>query len=93
MKKLSILASLTLLSPFVYADTDPVSLRLKTSEYDIATIYIQSNEDRVTINNVIVNRGNCEVLIDSYGRNIMDPMITTGANRSITLKFGQEQDY
>lgn len=93
MKKLLVLAGFSLFSSFLYADNNPVSVRIKTVANDTGIIYVQANENQVTINNVIVNRGNCEVQLHSHGANIMDPIVTTGADRPVNLRFGQEQNY
>lgn len=78
MKKLSmILAGLTLVSSFAYADNNPVSVQTYVSS-GAHILSIQSNENNVTIYSVSVNRGNCSIQ-DRSGHN--------------SLRFGDEKTY
>lgn len=80
MKKLfMILAGLNLVSPFAYADNNPVSVRTYVSN-GADVLSIQSNENNLTIYSVSVNRGNCPIQENDF-------------YKSNSLRFGDEKKY
>ena len=76
-----IVATTLLISPLTQAAESPVRIAVKGTQV-VPEVRVMAVSDNITINEITVNRGNCQVLNKNF--------VTNKPAFPVTLKYGQE---